>query len=264
MRLDTIGSLFFSYSLLFLFTRNSFSSLFVISIICHLAEGVTYYDTTESCWKVIITTVNSYHIQAVQICTASLNCRAHKAPALDCALDLITGFLLQKPTVPLQIKLKWRNILQKACSESRSLGPLFSPSCSSSLHLSTSQGLFSSGSHCPLQASYRAATWFTPLEADSYSEVYSRKVPTGPYSVQESVPLLQQSKISDQKVKQIFEKVKCVINFYNSLSSSYVAGFQHSPCLWIKNWKLEIRNCFSYWAWHCSYLCNLPVSYAVR
>lgn len=261
MRLDTIGSLFFSYSLLFLFTRNSFLSLFVISMICRLAEGVTYYDTAESCWKIIITTVNSYHIQAVQICTASLNCRAHKAPALDRSLDLISGFLLQKPTVPPSNKIKMEKYPTKSLFWISQSWPLILTLLllqSASLNFSGPFLIrFTLPTESLLQGCYL-------IHSTGSSEVYSRKVPTGPYSVQESVPLLQQSKISDQKVKQIFEKVKCVINLYNSLSSSYVAGFQHSPCLWIKNWKLEIRNCFSYWAWHCSDLCNLPVSYEVR
>lgn len=58
---------FFSSIFLYLFTSSFFSSLFVDSIICHLAEKVMSYHAAESCYEIIITAANSCYILALAV-----------------------------------------------------------------------------------------------------------------------------------------------------------------------------------------------------
>lgn len=79
-------------------------------------------------------------------------------------------------------------------------------------------------------------------------------------SYRNMLPCHSSWKFQTRKWNRFSRKWNSVINLCNSLSR-YVAGFQHSLCLQIKTWRLEIGNCFSWWTWHCSSLWNLPIWY---
>lgn len=143
---------------------------------------------------------SSCSIQAVQICTASLSSRVHRAPALYHALDLlIKWFLLQKHAVPIQIKFKWRNILQKALSASRTPHLLLTLAHLQFASLLLMAFLYVHTANCkPLTDMLPD---FTPGTVDYCNKICPKKFPFGPCPVQEFVPLPQQLKIWDSETE---------------------------------------------------------------
>lgn len=82
------------------------------------------YHSAESWYEMIITTVNSNHVLAHAVCKLFRSAQpvwtagfTELQPQTVCEVSCSNSFM-QKRTVQIQIKLKWRNILKKAHPES--------------------------------------------------------------------------------------------------------------------------------------------------